>query len=72
MGAFPVLARLIHGYVFVSQNNNKFKSLSAEELKARVNEDYDLDVSVKNNKLTVTAKSKHRIKDWKKPPELFF
>ena len=52
--------------VFVSQNNNKFKSLSLDELKTRVNEDYDLDVSVKNNKLTVTAKSKHKINDWKK------
>ena len=52
--------------VFVSQNNNRLKSLSADELKTRVNEDYDLDVSVKDSKLTVTAKSKHRINDWKK------
>src|SRR5450432_187575 len=52
--------------VFVSANNNKLKSLSADELKTRVNEDYDLDVFVKDNKLTVTAKSKHRINDWKK------
>jgi DUF4097 and DUF4098 domain-containing protein YvlB len=52
--------------VFVSQNNYKLKSLSADELKTRINENYDLDVSVKNNKLTVTAKSKHRINDWKK------
>jgi DUF4097 and DUF4098 domain-containing protein YvlB len=52
--------------VFVSQNNNRKNSLSDEELKSKVNEDYDLDVSVKNNELTVTAKSKHRITDWKK------
>jgi hypothetical protein len=52
--------------VFVSQNGNRQNSLTEEELKARVNEDYDLDVSVSNNKLTVTAKSKHRIEDWKK------
>jgi hypothetical protein len=52
--------------VFVSQNTNRLKSLSADELKTRVTEDYDLDVSVKNSKLTVTAKSKHRINDWKK------
>jgi hypothetical protein len=52
--------------VFVSQNSNRLKSLSADELKTKVNEDYDLDVSVKNSKLTATAKSKHRINDWKK------
>ena len=52
--------------VFVSQNSNKLKSLSADELKTRVTEDYNLDVSVQNNKLTVTAKSKHKINDWKK------
>ena len=52
--------------VFVSQNNFKLKSLSADELKTRINEDYDLDISVKNSKLTVTAKSKHKIHDWKK------
>lgn len=52
--------------VFVSGNNNRLKSLSVDELKTKVNEDYDLDVSVKDNKLTVTAKSKHRINDWKK------
>jgi DUF4097 and DUF4098 domain-containing protein YvlB len=52
--------------VFVSQNNNRKNSLNDEELKSKVNEDYDLDVSVKNNELTVTAKSKHKITDWKK------
>jgi hypothetical protein len=51
--------------VFVSQNNNRSK-LPTEELKSRVNEDYDLDISVKDGKLTVTAKAKHRITDWKK------
>src|SRR5579862_8319771 len=52
--------------VFISQNGNKSKSLSADELKAKVEEDYNLDVSAKDGKLTVTAKSKHRINDWKK------
>ena len=52
--------------VFVTQNNNRKNSLTDDELKSRVNGDYDLDVSVKNNELTVTAKSKHRITDWKK------
>lgn len=52
--------------VFVSQNGNRQNSLTDDELKTKINEDYDLDVSVNNNKLTVTAKSKHTIKDWKK------
>ena len=52
--------------VFISQNTNKMRSLSADELKAKVNNEYDLDVSVKDSKLTVTAKPKHRITDWKK------
>lgn len=51
--------------VFVSQNNNR-KALTGEELQSKINEDYDLDVSVKNNELTVTAKSKQRVTDWKK------
>ena len=52
--------------VFVSKNNNKKNSLSDDEITAKVNADYDLDVAVKNNELTVTAKSKHKITDWKK------
>ena len=52
--------------VYVSQNNNKKNSLGADDITAKVNADYDLDVSVKNNELTVTAKLKHKITDWKK------
>jgi len=52
--------------VFVSQNNHRLKSLSSDEIKTRINEDYDLDISVQNNKLRVIAKSKHKIHDWKK------
>ncbi|MEO8765381.1 MAG: DUF4097 family beta strand repeat-containing protein [Ginsengibacter sp.] len=52
--------------VFIWQNGNKLKALSGDELKVKVDEDYDLDVSVKDSKLTVTAKPKHRITDWKK------
>ena len=52
--------------VFVSQNNSKKNSLSDDEIASKVNQDYDLDVSVKNNELTVTAKPKHKITDWKK------
>jgi len=52
--------------VFVSQNDNKKNSLNSDEITTKVNADYDLDVSVKNNELTVTAKPKHKITDWKK------
>jgi len=52
--------------VFVNQNNSWKKTLSNDELKARVNEDYDLDVSVSNGKLTATATPKYKITDWKK------
>ena len=52
--------------VFVYQNKNGQNSLSGDALTSRINEDYDLDVSVKNSELTVTAKSKHKITDWKK------
>jgi hypothetical protein len=51
--------------VFVFQNSSR-KTLTNDELKSKINDDYDLDVSLKNNELTVTAKPKHRITDWKK------
>jgi hypothetical protein len=52
--------------VFVSTNNSRSNELSAAELKTRVEQDYDLEVSVKDGQLTATAKAKHRISDWKK------
>ncbi len=52
--------------VFVNPNNNWQKSLSDDEIKRRIDEDYDLNVSIDNNKLTATAKPKHRITDWKR------
>jgi len=52
--------------VFVNQNNSWKKTLSDDEIKSRINEDYDLDVSAVNGKLTVTATPKHKIIDWKR------
>ncbi|HEV8083585.1 MAG TPA: hypothetical protein VGP55_10305 [Chitinophagaceae bacterium] len=52
--------------VYINENNNWQKSLSDDEIKNRVNNDYDLNISVSGSKLTATAKSKHRITDWKK------
>lgn len=55
-----------HVEVFVNQNNNSKKMLSDDEIKSRIDEDYDLTISANSGKLTVTAKPKHKITDWKK------
>ena len=51
--------------VYVSPSNSN-SSMTKEELKQRLEELYNLDVSVSNGKLTAVAKSKQQIKDWKK------
>ena len=50
--------------VFVSKNGN-WRKLSDDELKSKVEENYDLDVSVNNGTLTAIAKPKHNITNWK-------
>jgi hypothetical protein len=57
--------------VYVSPNNNK-NDLSKEEIQKRLNEKYDLNISVANNKLTATAKSKERITDWRNALNISF
>ena len=57
--------------VYVSANNNR-NELSKEEIQQRLNEMYNLTISVTNNKLTATAKSKERITDWKKALNISF
>jgi len=57
--------------VYVTPNNNK-NDLSKEEIQQRLNERYDLNISVKNNKLTATAKPKEKITDWKKALSISF
>ena len=57
--------------VYVSANNNR-NELSKEEIQQRLNEMYNLTISVANNKLTATAKSKERITDWKKALNISF
>ena len=51
--------------VFVRDNDWK-KNLSDQEIQSRIDADYDLTLEVDNNKLTVKAKPKHRITNWKK------
>jgi hypothetical protein len=57
--------------VYVTPNNNK-NELSKEEIQQRLNEKYDLNISVANNMLTATAKPKEKITDWKKALNISF
>lgn len=57
--------------VYIRSSNGK-NELTKEEIQQRLNEMYDLDVSVSGSKLTAIAKSKVRIKDWKKALSIGF
>ena len=57
--------------VYISGNNGK-NNLSKEEIQQRLNDKYDLNISVTNNKLTAIAKQKSRITDWKKSLNISF
>ena len=57
--------------VYIYSNNGK-NDLSKDEIQQRLNEKYDLDISVVNNKLVATAKPKEKIKDWKKALSISF
>jgi hypothetical protein len=50
--------------VYVTANNNQ--KLTKDEIKQRLDELYELNISTGANKLTAVAKSKEQIKDWKK------
>ena len=54
--------------VFVNPNNNRGNSFSKEEIKRRLEEDYDLNILINGNKLTAIAKPKSNNKnmDWRK------
>lgn len=56
--------------VYVQGNNGK--SLSKDEIKQRLDELYNLDVSVSGGKLSAIAKSKENIRDWKKALSIAF
>jgi DUF4097 and DUF4098 domain-containing protein YvlB len=49
--------------VFVT-GNGKNRNLSNDQIKSKLENDYDLTVAVENGTLTATAKSKHRITNW--------
>src|SRR5688500_6981714 len=50
----------------VHANNSKENDLTKDEIQKRLNEDYDLTISVTNNKVTAIAKPKERNMNWKK------
>src|SRR6476661_602652 len=50
--------------VYVTATNNQ--KLTKDEIKQRLDELYELNISTGSNKLTATAKSKEQIRDWKK------
>lgn len=52
-----------HVDVFVT-GNGKNRNLSDDEIKSRVENDYDLTVAVNNGTLTATAKPKHKLANW--------
>jgi len=57
--------------VYVSPGNSN-TILSKEELKQKLEELYDLNITVTNNKLSAIAQSKKQIKDWKKALNISF
>lgn len=58
--------------VYVRGNNGRESVLSKEEIQKRLSEDYDLNISVSNNKLTAIAKPKERNMNWKKALNISF
>ena len=59
--------------VYVWPNNkNKSNALSKAEIQKRVVEDYKLDISVSNNKLSAVAKTKVKLMNWKKSLSISF
>jgi DUF4097 and DUF4098 domain-containing protein YvlB len=48
--------------VYIRGNNNR--ELSKEEIKKRLENDYDLDITVSNHELHAVAKSKHDFSNW--------
>jgi hypothetical protein len=59
--------------VYVWPNNyNKSNALSKAEIQKRIDEDYKLDISVSNNKLSAIAKTKDKLMNWKKSLNISF
>jgi len=57
--------------VYISSNNSN-TTLTKEEIKQRLEELYDLDISVSGGKLNAIAKNKKKITDWKRALNIGF
>lgn len=57
--------------VYIAPNNSR-DDLSRDEIQKRLDEKYDLNVSVVNNKLIATAKPKEKMRDWKNALSISF
>ena len=57
--------------VYVSPNNSR-DNLSKDEIQKRLDEKYDLNITVVNNKLVATAKTKEKMHDWKNALSISF
>jgi DUF4097 and DUF4098 domain-containing protein YvlB len=58
--------------VYVSPNNERMDNLSKEEIQKRLDEYYELSISVSNDKLTAIAKPKVHSMDWKRGVSVSF
>lgn len=60
--------------VYVQTNNSRQHPMTKEEIQKRLDEDYDLTISVSDNKLVAIAKTKHENRkwDWKKQLNISF
>lgn len=58
--------------VYAVPNNSKANSLSEEEIKQKMTNDYEIKIDVSNNKLTVIAKPKNKNMNWKKALSISF
>jgi len=58
--------------VYVIPNNSRANSLSKEEIQKRLDEEYELSVSVVNNKLSAIAKPRKKNMNWKKALSISF
>jgi len=56
--------------VYITSNNNK--ELTKEEIQKRLDEKYNLNISVANNRVTATARLKEKMTDWKKALNISF
>ena len=58
--------------VYISPSNGLWNSLSNEEIKKRLQEDYTLTITTSNNKLTAVAETKNHFLNWKKGLNISF